>query len=308
MTTPHTTAQGSHRPRKRMTLAAMMTASSLALMGCSALGIGGDRNDAGSQQTESEAQSTETNGPNPSLGPGASSRDGNSAECGDLTGDQAVDRWLDRVPGGFPWQASDTSTYDPCQPLSWIQLTQSGASSRSAEQLMLFHMGEYLGTATSDPLNGMSTVGRVNDSTIRVNQPREDRADEFRWDDGAQRVLMNDGSDDSGATSGGSGAPATANNPSQVGGNCGQYDGATVTAGDSTSCGFAMAVAQEALQPIYSDIGMGYKATVSATSPETGDTYSMECTIGSDASLSTCRGGNNAKVEIEKRGLTSLVR
>lgn len=63
MTTPHTTAQGSHRPRKRMTLAAMMTASSLALMGCSALGIGGDRNDAGSQQTESEAQSTETNGP-----------------------------------------------------------------------------------------------------------------------------------------------------------------------------------------------------------------------------------------------------
>lgn len=114
-------------------------------------------------------------------------------------------------------------------------------------------------------------------------------------------------------------APATpavqADNPDQVGGTCGTLDGAKVTAGESTSCGFAMNVAAQALQPVYrpdtisSPDANGYAgiATVTATSPSTGQTYTMQCGIGSAAVSSVCTGGNNAQVRIDKAGNGSLL-
>jgi hypothetical protein len=117
------------------------------------------------------------------------------------------------------------------------------------------------------------------------------------------------------ASSGGT-LPQTATAPSeQIGGDCGTVDGATVTAGGSTSCGFAMAVAQEALQPVYGRDTIspadanGYAgiATVTATSPTNGQTYTMQCGIGSAAGTSTCTGGNNASVSVTKPGNGSLL-
>jgi hypothetical protein len=111
-------------------------------------------------------------------------------------------------------------------------------------------------------------------------------------------------------------APAVqADNPDQVGGTCGVLDGAKVTAGESTSCGFAMNVAAQALQPVYgpdtisSPDANGYAgvATVTATSPSTGQTYTMQCGIGSAASSSVCTGGNNAQVTVSKNGNGSLL-
>lgn len=110
-------------------------------------------------------------------------------------------------------------------------------------------------------------------------------------------------------------ATVPADNPDQIGGVCGTIDGAEVTAGGTTSCGFAMNVASQALQPVYgqdttspSD-AQGYAgvATVTATSPSTGQTYTMQCGIGSAASSSVCTGGNNAQVTVSKSGNGSLL-
>lgn len=102
---------------------------------------------------------------------------------------------------------------------------------------------------------------------------------------------------------------------SQIGGNCGTVDGATITAGSVTSCGFAMNVAKEALSttwgpdtvsPADANGGAGI-TTVTATSPSTSTTYTMNCMIGSGGGTANCTGGNNAQVRIEKPGNSSLL-
>lgn len=125
----------------------------------------------------------------------------------------------------------------------------------------------------------------------------------------------NVGGDGNAGSSGGT-LPQSATAPSsQIGGECGTVDGATVTAGGSTSCGFAMAVAQEAMQPVYGEDTIspadanGYAgvASVTATSPTNGQTYTMQCGIGSAGDTSICSGGNNADVRISKSGNGSLL-
>lgn len=113
-------------------------------------------------------------------------------------------------------------------------------------------------------------------------------------------------------------AAALANNPDQVGGTCGQMDGATVTAGDATSCGFAMVVAQEALQSGSWEANVSADpsdptapvspgaSSVTASSPTTGETYQMQCTLGSDMHYVTCTGGNNAMVRVQSAGSSNF--
>ncbi|AGP29993.1 hypothetical protein [Corynebacterium terpenotabidum] len=94
---------------------------------------------------------------------------------------------------------------------------------------------------------------------------------------------------------------------SQIGGTCGTVDGVTVTAGDSTSCGFAMNVAQQLLSTGWGP-GRAYvpsdptsptsggSTTVTATSPSTGTTYTMDCNMNQDGRGGHCEGGNGASV------------
>lgn len=96
---------------------------------------------------------------------------------------------------------------------------------------------------------------------------------------------------------------------SQIGGTCGTVDGITVSAGDSTSCGFAMNVAQQALS---SSWGPGRSAdpsdptaptwsgstTLAASSPETGQSYTLQCDMNSDGRGAHCEGGNGALVNL----------
>lgn len=121
-----------------------------------------------------------------------------------------------------------------------------------------------------------------------------------------------------GAASSGGTLPQSATAPaSQIGGTCGTVDGATVTAVGPTSCGFAMAVGQQAMQPVYGPgvapdptvTGPAGTATVTATSPTNGQTYTMTCNIGSSGGTAVCSGGNNAQVRVSKEptGLLSLV-
>lgn len=116
------------------------------------------------------------------------------------------------------------------------------------------------------------------------------------------------------ASSGGTLPQSMTASSTQIGGTCGTVDDATVKAGDSTSCGFAMAVAQQAMQPVYGPgvapdptvTGPAGTATITATSPTNGQTYTMTCNIGSDGTTSTCTGGNNATVWVTRQGHGSL--
>ena len=65
--------------------------------------------------------------------------------------------------------------------------------------------------------------------------------------------------------------------------------GGVVFAGPGTSCPFAESVAQA-----YSNSGVSGNGTVTAVSPVTGESYTMQCTAGSPV---VCQGGTNAIVE-----------
>lgn len=114
--------------------------------------------------------------------------------------------------------------------------------------------------------------------------------------------------------------PGTATAPaSQVGGTCGTVDGAEVTAGVSTSCGFAMNVARQAMQPGWgpgksvdpSDPTAptwGGSRTVTAVSPTTGQSYTLECMMNQDARGAHCEGGDGARVGLNAGRGGSLAR
>ncbi|OKX84309.1 hypothetical protein [Corynebacterium glutamicum] len=69
-------------------------------------------------------------------------------------------------------------------------------------------------------------------------------------------------------------------------------------AGENTSCEFVSAVHHklvDGLNPTTDNIRNHLPATVTATSPVTGETYDLTCSPRGDA-LVSCRGGNNASV------------
>ena len=126
--------------------------------------------------------------------------------CSGLTGADAVERWAGDVPPtveNYPWNpaAAETDGYDPCADLSWIILPIEGGTASSPYQIMLFHDGDYLGTATSDAYGFHPTVSRVDDATISVtwHWPREGEPNagptgestaQFAWDAPSGSVAM----------------------------------------------------------------------------------------------------------------------
>lgn len=124
--------------------------------------------------------------------------------CGSMTGEDAVRANVHKLPDYYyPWDTewADASGYDPCATLSWAVVPIVGATASSARHIMLFHKGEYLGTATLEPQGFTPTVTRADDSTIDViyhySKPGESTAGRtgesyasFRWDAGEQRVIM----------------------------------------------------------------------------------------------------------------------
>ncbi|MGP5655562.1 hypothetical protein ACTXPL_12270 [Candidatus Corynebacterium faecigallinarum] len=104
--------------------------------------------------------------------------------------------------------------------------------------------------------------------------------------------------------------------PEQTGITCGTVDEVTVVAGSATSCGFAMNVAQQALQPGTWGAGVAPdptvtapwgSTTVTASSPATGETYTLSCNSGTDQARASCTGGNNAEVRFEKTAQGGLM-
>lgn len=122
--------------------------------------------------------------------------------CSDMTGEQAVAEWGPSLPqdGGLDPQLeyADTTGYDPCAELSWIVVPYGGTAS-SGNAVMLFHHGEYLGTATAEPQAFTPSIERINDSSIAItyrylkgdeaNARPEGRAlSTFTWNDETQSI------------------------------------------------------------------------------------------------------------------------
>lgn len=138
---------------------------------------------------------------------GAGDGDGGDAgDCSGLTAEEAVNRWASEVPlpeEGYPYApgAATLETYEPCAALSWMVLPVANGTGSSPNQIMLFHHGEYIGTATEKAYGFTPDVIRVSDETISVtwHWPREGDADadptgestaQFTWDESTQSVGM----------------------------------------------------------------------------------------------------------------------
>lgn len=136
----------------------------------------------------------------PSRGQG----NGGSTECSSDNDESAYEKAIAQVepyPGlDRSWKLFD-SNFDPCSALSWITVTLEGATASSPYHILLFHNGEYLGTATAKAYGFSPRISRVDDSEIAVNYrwPKEGEGNAeasgttqagFRWDEGAQKVVM----------------------------------------------------------------------------------------------------------------------
>lgn len=129
---------------------------------------------------------------------------GGSSECSSDNDESALKKAIAQVepyPGlDRPWRPF-ASNYDPCASLSWITVTLEGATASSPYHILLFHNGEYLGTATAKAYGFSPRINRVDDSEIAVTYrwPKEGEGNAdasgttqagFRWDEGAQKVVM----------------------------------------------------------------------------------------------------------------------
>lgn len=136
----------------------------------------------------------------PSRGQG----NGGSSECSSDNDESAYEKAIAQVepyPGlDRSWRPFD-SNFDPCASLSWITVTLEGATASSPYHILLFHNGEYLGTATAKAYGFSPRISRVDDSEIAVTYrwPKEGEGNAeasgttqagFRWDEGAQKVVI----------------------------------------------------------------------------------------------------------------------
>ena len=123
--------------------------------------------------------------------------------CEDIDADEAYQSGIGSIApwNDFGWQLSSSSGFDPCAALSWQIITVEGATASSPHHIMLFHKGEYLGTATLEPYGFFPTVERVSDAEIAVTyhwaregETTAGRTGEthagFRWDEGQQKTIM----------------------------------------------------------------------------------------------------------------------
>jgi LppP/LprE lipoprotein len=122
--------------------------------------------------------------------------------CGFDPQTSAVVDHLGDVPpafaGGPPWVFQGETNYDPCAALSYALIETQGGTGSSPKQVMLFHEGEYVGTATECAFGFVAMYEATNDSvTFEYRWPREGDPNAapsgvatatFRWDDATDAV------------------------------------------------------------------------------------------------------------------------
>lgn len=138
----------------------------------------------------------------------AESEPSQSPSCENKNEQQALDNGFNQLlelsgpEGNYHWAKDYTdSNYDPCAELSWAVVGIQGGTASSPYQIMLFHRGEYLGTATKHAYGFAPKVVRVNDGEIAVTYrwPKDGESNaeasntataHFAWDKEKNSVVM----------------------------------------------------------------------------------------------------------------------
>ncbi|MFC0360082.1 LppP/LprE family lipoprotein [Kytococcus schroeteri] len=163
----------------------------------------GSPSPAAAPSTRSATPTEDASTPSPSTAPAAP---GDAEECAGAGAEKALHHGLRKLnarESDWTWHSNgaDTSLYDPCADLSPIAVTVEYATGSSPWMIMLFHRGEYLGTATAQPVGMGQLMRRRADDVIEVtylypkpgesNAARSGRAvSTFTWDGSAQKVVM----------------------------------------------------------------------------------------------------------------------
>lgn len=156
------------QPRSRKTAArastglALVTLVAALVAGCATTADAGSTAAAPTPSPSGSAAVTPTPTPTPDA-------------CGPATGQEAAAAGIAALPApagleSARWDAAnaDYSGYDPCAPLSWSLVTLEFATVSSPTAILLFHDGEYLGTATEQAYGFTPAVERTADDAISV--------------------------------------------------------------------------------------------------------------------------------------------
>ena len=103
----------------------------------------------------------------------------------------------------LPWVAAepDRETWDSCAPLSYAVATLEGGTASTPNHILLFHGGEFVGTATTDAYGFFPEVQQLSDTLITVTYrypipgepnaaPSGEAVATYAWDAATQSVVM----------------------------------------------------------------------------------------------------------------------
>jgi hypothetical protein len=107
----------------------------------------------------------------------------------------------DGIDAAWDTDTSAVESYDPCAPLSQITLTLAEATASSPFVVLLFHEGEYVGTATEQAYPFEPTIERIDPSSLRIiyayaqdgdvnAAPSGEAIATVTWDDTAQSIVF----------------------------------------------------------------------------------------------------------------------
>lgn len=127
-----------------------------------------------------------------------------NTSCTSKTRAEAVNLAISMQNRKTAWQEVTTNgdNYSPCAELSWITISEGPCcTAMQPTPILLFHHGEYVGTATSKEIGAMPKVSRVSENKIEVQyiylKEGESNAQAsgvatayFTWDSNTHQVIQ----------------------------------------------------------------------------------------------------------------------
>lgn len=127
-----------------------------------------------------------------------------NTSCTSKTRAEAVNLAISMQNRKTVWQEVTTNgdNYSPCAELSWITISEGPCcTAMQPTPILLFHHGEYVGTATSKEIGAMPKVSRVSENKIEVRyiylKEGESNAQAsgvatayFTWDSNTHQVIQ----------------------------------------------------------------------------------------------------------------------
>ena len=127
-----------------------------------------------------------------------------NTSCTSRTRAEAVNLAISMQNRKTAWQEVTTNgdNYSPCAELSWITISEGPCCTvMQPTPILLFHHGEYVGTATSKEIGAMPKVSRVSENKIEVRyiylKEGESNAQAsgvatayFTWDSNTHQVIQ----------------------------------------------------------------------------------------------------------------------